>query len=483
MPARARLTIEQLLLPRPAVATSGNLAEWREQVQYSAERLAKWGVPLAQIHAAFAVFRPLAVARLRHCLDAPLAAATQDWFQQQTQLAIAEAYVAAQSGAVNTLLAVLDVELSAANLHQLLERLLLQAAQLFPIRWGEILLVDERGPHLRLRHAATYGLGPDMIMDRAGAGAFFREVVRSGEPGFLLDAANDPRVTQPYYRELEVKSVWAVPLRRGPETLGILTVAFDRAYECLPKEKDLLLALAERSSLAIERTRMHDRLQSEQQRVLELSRRLLEAHDEERRRISRDLHDETGQALLALRLYLEMGLHPRSAAESRQWLRKGLALVDTSVDELRRILAQLSPLVLDELGLEAALRQELRRLRTQQHWRTRFRCALGGAALERHQQILLYRVVLEGLHNVARHARARSVQLCLGARDGVVQVLLSDDGVGLPPTRRPNSGFGIAGMRERIRLVGGSFQLRSGPNQGVKIAIQIPLNGTHNPSL
>src|SRR6185437_10467670 len=209
--------------------------------------------------------------------------------------------------------------------------------------------------------------------------------------------------------------------------------------------------LAERSTLALERTRMAERLGEQQRRVLELSRRLLDAQDEERRRISRDLHDETGQSLLALRLYLEMGLREAQRPQARMWLEKGLNLVDSSVAELRRILAQLSPLLLDELGLEAALRLELRRLQAQQGWRVRFRFAAGQGSLEtpraqrtspalhgspstsdqrerprakwratpprmdRSLEILVYRVVLEGLRNIARHARARHVNLTVTA--------------------------------------------------------------------
>src|SRR6185437_7082624 len=103
----------------------------------------------------------------------------------------------------------------------------------------------------------------------------------------------------------------------------ILTVAFDRVYECMPGERELLLALGHRSALAIERTRLREKLEQQQARVMDLSRRLLDAHDEERRRISRDLHDETGQGLLALRLYLELGLR-QPPEKARPWLQKGL---------------------------------------------------------------------------------------------------------------------------------------------------------------
>jgi len=478
MQSTARRKLEQLLIP-PLGTEAEGLSGWREQLQYSAARLAKMEIPLSDIHAALAAFQPLVLNRLRRHFDVDTAAAAQAWLQQQTQLAVAEAFVAAQSNAVQALLAVLDAELSAATLNQLLQVLLQQAARLFPIRWGEILLLEPGGE--RLRHAATLGLGPEMILEPAGVGAFFQCVLREGRPGFLLDAANDPGVSQPYYRELEVKSVWAVPLQAGAEPLGILTVAFDRVYECMPGERELLLALGHRSALAIERTRLREKLEQQQARVMDLSRRLLDAHDEERRRISRDLHDETGQGLLALRLYLEMGLR-QPPEKARPWLQKGLTLVDSSVAELRRIMAQLSPLALDELGLEAAVRQELRRLRAEQRWSVRFHCALNGHALDRKLEILLYRVVVEGLRNVARHARARSVRLRIRAARHQVCIHLIDDGVGLAPDVQrqshaaSGSGLGLAGIRERVRLAGGRFELRSQPGQGVHLAFWIPLH-------
>lgn len=484
--ASTLIALEHLLLPRANAAGAG-LDVWREQVQYSAARLAKLGIRLAQVNEALALFRPLAEQRLRRQFGERAAAAAVAWFQQQTALAVAEAFVASQSTAVDALLAVLDAELGAAGQAELLQKLLQQAAQLFPLRWGEVLLL-ERG---RLRHAASFGLQPGMIQHSAGVGRFFQRVLERRMPGFLLDAANDPRVAQPYFRALEVKSVWAVPLlapRRGAgaaaaarpaEVLGILTLAFDRVYECLPQERDLLLALAERSSLAIERARMIERLAREQARVTELSRRLLGAHDEERRRISRDLHDETGQALLALRLYLEMGLRQGERAEIRRWLRKGVALVDSSVAELRRILSQLSPLLLDELGLEPALRLELRRLRQQQRWHTRFQFAAGPERLDRSLEILIYRVVLEGLRNIARHARAQRVWLRIAVTGGRVSILLRDDGLGLPAASSASvtaGHFGLLGMRERVRLAGGAFQVSSTPGQGVSLHLELPVH-------
>lgn len=486
--ARALYALEQLLMPRPEPATAAAL---QEQITYVAARLPRLGLQPEMIHAAQVAFRPLALVVLEQSLEIATARQMYEWIHLHTSLAVAQAYASEQSRALQALLATLDVELNAGGLSELLEHLLRQAAQLFPFRWAEVLLIDDDAGDTRtshLRHAALYGLDRTMIQEAGSVGPFFQRVLRRGEPGFLLDAANDPRVAQPYFRSLDVKSLWAVPLVRrplqqaAPEPLGVLALAFDRVHECLPQEMNLLRALAERSTLAIERARMTERLARQQQRVLELSRRLLDAQDEERRRISRDLHDETGQALLALRLYLEMGLRERDPARVGEWLQRGLRLVDQSVAELRRILAQLSPLLLDELGLEPALRLELRRLRSEQHWvRARFEFRAPVQRLERSLKILLYRVVLEGLRNIARHAQARRVALTIQATTGDLCVRLSDDGVGLTTSgATPSVRFGLRGMRERVRLAGGSLEIQSNPRTrsgrpGTVLLIRIPL--------
>lgn len=466
----------------------------QERIAYVAARLPRLGLRPELVRAGQAALRPLALAVLRRTFSASAARQLYEGMQLSTALAVAEAFAAEQSRSLHALLATLDAELNAASLAELLSHLLQQAASLFPFRWGEVLLTESDAGAAaagHLRHVAAYGLDHGMIQEAAGVGSFFQRVLRRGEPGFLLDAANDPRVAQPYFRSLEVKSLWAVPLVRrgggapGTEALGVLVLGFDRVHECLPQEMELLRALAERSTLAIERTRMNERLGRQQRRVLELSRRLLDAQDEERRRISRDLHDETGQALLALRLYLEMGLRERNPERVGGWLQRGLTLVDQSVAELRRILAQLSPLLLDELGLEPALRLELRRLRTEHHWlRARLQYQAPVARLDRSLEILVYRVVLEGLRNIARHAQARRVSLRVQVARETLMIRLSDDGVGLPAVgarRAPaTSQFGLRGMRERVRLAGGSLSILSNPRSrsgapGTVLQIQLPL--------
>lgn len=460
--ARGLFALEQLLMPPPGAED--------EHFRYVATRLAKLGIPMEQVLSAARDFRGLSLESLRPKFGPRAARAMQAWIEQRISLAVAEAYVGAQSKAAQALLAVLDAELNSAGMAELLQRVLEQAAQLFPFQNGQIFLLDERSAARRAPGLAR-AAGVGSLQEPSAA--LLASVLGGGTPVFLCD------------QEMQAQgwhSVWAVPLARHvgqskTEPMGVLVLAFDRVYECLPQERELLLALAERLTMAIERTRMADRLGRQQKRVLELSRKLLDAQDEERRRISRDLHDETGQSLLALRLYLEMGLRQPTRAATRAWLRKSVNLVDDSVAELRRILAQLSPLLLDELGLEAALRVELRKLRAEQRWQTRFRCFTEGIELERSLQSMIYRVVLEGLRNIARHAQARRVDLEIAVRAGELRIRLSDDGCGMPqaPVANNHSRFGLSGMRERVRLAGGQLDIGTNGGRGVRLSIRVPV--------
>ncbi|MGH9526028.1 MAG: sensor histidine kinase, partial [Terriglobales bacterium] len=262
----------------------------------------------------------------------------------------------------------------------------------------------------------------------------------------------------------------------------ILHVDFDRVYECLPQERDLLLAFARRSSLAIERAGLLESLAASHARVRRLSRELLRAQESERRRISRDLHDAAGQVMMATRLHLEMARRQAGGGPAEASINQGLASVDAGIRELRRIIRDLTPLGLGG-GLAAAVRRQAAEFERVQCIPVQLRLRLPHRA-PRELETLAYRWVQEGLTNVARHAHARHVQLTVTATDGQLHLCIADDGRGLDARRVagvPGDGFGLAAMRERVELAGGDLRVLTTPGGGLTLEASIPWPATDAP--
>jgi len=211
-------------------------------------------------------------------------------------------------------------------------------------------------------------------------------------------------------------------------------------------------------------------------RLRALSQRLQLARDEEAGRIARELHDELGQVLTGLKMELStLGrLGPRTAAGDQALAAIG-EQIDSAIDSVRRIASELRPPVLDRLGLAAAL-----------DWLVRDCEAKSGLAIVLDVRDLpepldplvsttVFRLVQEALTNVVRHAGATEVTIDLAGRETTLTLTIHDDGKGIEPAAAegPRS-LGILGMRERVRLLGGSFRIEGGPGAGTTIATEVP---------
>lgn len=207
----------------------------------------------------------------------------------------------------------------------------------------------------------------------------------------------------------------------------------------------------------------------------ELSRHLLKGEEEERRRISRELHDETGQALMVLRFHLEMLAADSTKPEQRSKVEESLEVLDRTIEGLRRIIARLSPRVLEELGLVAAIRRNAQQLTSRTKMKARLELPERIAAMDHDIEVALYRSVQEALNNIAKHSQARNFAVRLQAPADRVQLEIEDDGVGVL-TRSPHErGFGLMGMRERAVALGGSMSIHSRRGKGTQIRIMLPL--------
>ncbi len=213
----------------------------------------------------------------------------------------------------------------------------------------------------------------------------------------------------------------------------------------------------------------------------DLLRRVVEAQEAERQRIARELHDETGQALTALGLGLRgasatLKQNSRKAAEQLGQLE---TLVAQSLDELQRLIANLRPSHLDDLGLAATLRWYASEIQNRTPLEVNVEVRGQAHRLPTEVKTALFRIAQEALTNTVRHAKAKSARVSLIFGNGDVTLQVSDDGQGFDVKNPSSSGrvsWGLEGMRERASLLGGDFQLFSEPRQGTLIEVTIPYN-------
>jgi signal transduction histidine kinase len=339
---------------------------------------------------------------------------------------------------------------------------------------GAILLRDPEAELLKVE--AAVGLGDGVRGEFAiGLGkGFGGYIFETGEPDMIIDANKDPRVIHPRLREA-AKALWGMPLRYDNKPIGVLMIGFDRPYEWLPTEKELLKAIADRSALAIQRARMTAALREREARIAELSAHLLRVQEEERKRISRELHDETGQGLMVIRLYLGMLKNSLTSKASKAKVDETLEVVDRTVEGIRRIIGKLSPLVLQELGLFAALRKEAQHLEQKHSVNTRVAISDEVGRLSPETETAIYRIVQEALHNVAKHAHAQNATVTMDRVDGKIKLAVEDDGIGIfPKANYRGNSFGLAGIKERVGMLGGEVRVVSLKDKGTRIEVSVP---------
>ena len=207
-----------------------------------------------------------------------------------------------------------------------------------------------------------------------------------------------------------------------------------------------------------------------------LSRRLIRAHEDERARLGRELHDDVTQRLARLAIdagRLERGGNGISATETMRSVREGLVRLS---EDIHALSYRLHPAVLEDLGLAEALKAECERFSRQELVVTNVTLRELPAVVPPETALGLFRVAQEALRNVARHAQARRVEVSVRAQDGGLQLAVMDDGSGFAPAvQRERPSLGLASMRERVLLLGGELDIESAPGQGTTVLVWVPL--------
>ena len=475
---REIVALERLTFPIAcSYCCHGDFAGFFENLHYYGTRLAKLQTDTRAVAHAMEAYQELCEPYLHGVFGARQseANATLDVLRSASFVAITGAYVDTKNRESSTLLSVMDAELAAGDLAGMLQLVLDITVANFGGNLGLMLLRQLESDSFQLE--ASTGLEDLAPAERQAVAlgeGFCASIAATGEPEMVLDANRDERIVSPQLKE-RATSLWGVPLRSEGKVIGVLMIGFERPYEWLPNERDLLRAIADRSVIAIERAQMNQALKERESRIVELSAHLLKAQEEERKRISRELHDETGQALMVIRLYLGMLEAAIAGRTAKHKIRETLEVVDRTIEGLRRIISKLSPLVLQELGMVAAIRKEAKDLAKNTGIKVRVAISDHVGRLAPEIEMAIYRVVQEGLHNVSKHAQAKTVTVHMDREGDMVRLQLEDDGVGMPAkiNSRGHS-FGLAGIKERIASLGGEVEVRSQRGKGTRLEVIVP---------
>jgi signal transduction histidine kinase len=243
-------------------------------------------------------------------------------------------------------------------------------------------------------------------------------------------------------------------------------------------EDDFHVTLGQQIGAALQHSELYVALERRGAELGRASASILRAEEAERRRIARELHDETGQVLTAIRL--ELGLLARQVEgnmPAREALERALSLTGRALETIRATVRGLRPAVLDDLGLVPAVES----LAEEFSGRTGIAVdcdAQPDGDLPPEVEVALYRIFQEALTNVARHAEAKHVRASLQRDEREIVLVVEDDGRGFDPSKVAKAGdarAGLAGMRERLLGLGGRLDVKSAPGQGVRLEARMPL--------
>jgi signal transduction histidine kinase len=309
----------------------------------------------------------------------------------------------------------------------------------------------------------TYGLpGMSLELDHSKMG----RVLERGRSERVDSVLEDPEVDQQTARRLGVHAGLYIPLVIGGKAIGVV-VAHDRAGpDPRFSDDDLRLAetLAARAATGVDLSQRVSR---------DAVRRVVEAQELERKRLARELHDETGQALTSILL----GLKPLEIDATGETLKAiaGLReLVVSTLQGVRRLAVELRPSALDDLGLVAAI-ERLAESFAEAGIDVDFEAQIGDERLPETVETTLYRIVQEATTNVAKHAGAKRMSITLTRRNGSVVAIVEDDGKGFDAAAGESDGLGLLGMRERLALVGGTLRIEADGGTGTTIAAEVPV--------
>ncbi|HEX77850.1 MAG TPA: GAF domain-containing protein [Dehalococcoidia bacterium] len=348
---------------------------------------------------------------------------------------------------------------------------------------GGILLLDEGTQTLSYR--VHRGLSDRYVAEmrlRLGEGIAGR-VAQSGEPMLTEDISADQRAARPDLISTEgLKAFVSVPLRAKDKVLGVMNVASYLRRRFGEDDMHLLDSIGHQLGMAIEGAKLYQELRKASETYRQLLQQSILAQEEERKRIARELHDETGQTLTGLALNLQvimemMELPGVEAAEVKTRLKKVQAFTAQAVTEIGKLINDLRPSLLDELGLVAAVRKYAEVQLEPHGVNVTVESDLTPQRLPSEVEVALFRIAQGAISNVMKYAEARNVTISLAGKNDEVIFTIEDDGRGFDTAQLAarREAMGVLTMQERVNLLGGTCTIQSRPGHGTMVTVKVPI--------
>ncbi|MHB8060821.1 MAG: sensor histidine kinase [Gaiellaceae bacterium] len=283
-----------------------------------------------------------------------------------------------------------------------------------------------------------------------------------------VDASDDSELDATIAEQIGIRAGLWVPLLVRERAIGVILVVDRLDFGPHFTDEDLRLAevFAARAAVAVE---MSERV------ARDSLRRVVAAQELERRRLSRELHDETGQTLTSVLLGLKAIEQAPESEQAQAEVERLHELVTQALQDVRRLAVELRPKALDDFGLLPALKRLGSGFSEQTGIRVEVESFLGEERLPSEIETALYRIVQESLTNVVKHARAGSVSVLVTRKSGSVIAVIEDDGRGFDAGAGRDEGLGLVGMEERVALLDGRLQIESSEGAGTTIVAEVPL--------
>jgi signal transduction histidine kinase len=382
--------------------------------------------------------------------------------------------------ALNTITATVSSSLDLVEILESIKRLL---AEQFHLPGGAVFSYDEGSQELLLETAWGVPAATLANFKRFSSKSFhYKNVIDRGE----LYLEQDFRTVEPYASaglsasRPYLQSYLCIPLMAKGQVQGVIDM-FSREYELYQQEQlDLFKIMGQEVGVAIQNARFFKEVNAARERLQILSHQLIDVQENERRHIARELHDEIGQAMTAVKVNLQNISRASEALHITPQLEESIHIIDRTIQQIRNLSLDLRPSLLDDLGIVSALRWYIDRQAQRAGFEAEFIALPQHMRFSPELETTCFRIVQEAITNVVRHAKAKKVSVEIRQAGSELDVTINDDGIGFNPNavqlRPPNdTSLGLLGMRERVELVGGRLEIVSNALSGTQIKACLPI--------